>query len=226
MKRRLHAWGLCVLFSLAVPAQSQAGVIEWIDNLSGPGDFFGVSFEWRLVCFVEAEKEAPEEKTRIAAIGVIGPGCVFKRVPSGYRRVASVNLQFGFYWDKAKENRLKYADPSYDEKVRMTTLEPSFWVRAKPWMEVGSAAGVAWFSGPGFDSFPRLYLKPLQIDLKPLAFGKRYGTDNEVLVLRLSAMVFPEGFDSADFGALPGFKTDRDLVANIGVILDLDPLFD
>lgn len=176
MKRRQAVWVLCVLFCLALPSRAHAGVIEWVDNLSGPGDFYGFTFEWRLVCMVEpvpAEETAKEEKIRTGAVGIIGPGCVFNRIPRTHRRVASVNLQFGLFWDKAKENRLSYADPDFDEKVRMTTVEPSFWVRPARWVEAGSGAGIAWFSGPGFESFRRVYLKPVQVDLKLLALVDR-----------------------------------------------------
>jgi hypothetical protein len=229
MKRRLPAWMLCALFCLAAPFQAQAGVIEWIDNLSGPGPFLGVSFEWRLVCTTRQDETSKEGDDRHAGAGIIAPGCVLNRIPPQHRRVASVNLQMGLFWDKAEENRLRYADETFDEKVRITTVEPSFWVRPIRGLETGSGIGLAWFTGPAFESFRRVYLKPIQVDLKPIALvlankNKPYGSKDEAFVVRLGMMVFPEGFDSADFGALPGFRSDRDILFNFGFVLDLDPL--
>jgi hypothetical protein len=160
-------------------------------------------------------------------LAIVGPGCVFKRVPRQYRRVASVNLHFGLFWDKSEGNRLKYKDSSFDEKVRLTTLEPSFWYRPHRSLEVGFGGGVLWSSGPGFDAFHRFYLKPLQVDVKPISLlrrGKAYGSRDEFLSVRVGVIVVPEGFDSADFGALPGFKTDREFLKTVSIAIDLGSL--
>ena len=228
MTRRLPALALCVLCSLSAPATSQAGIIEWIDNLSGPGPFWGVSFEWRLVCVSAEDKASKEGGTRNVPLGVIAPGCVLKQVPKEHHRVASLNLQFGLFWDKGDDNQLKYADPSFHEDVKITTVEPSFWLRPYRAVELGSGVGVAWFGGPGFDSFTRVYLKPIQLDVKPIALlhkNGRYGDKDETVAVRVGMTIFPAGFESKDFGALPGFKVDRDILFNWGIVFDLDPLF-
>jgi hypothetical protein len=83
----------------------------------------------------------------------------------------------------------------------------------------------------GFGLVSPVYLKPIVVDVKPLSVihgtssRYKYGNWDEFIALRAGLMVFPESFDSADFGALPGFKSSRDILFTWGVVLDLDPLF-
>jgi hypothetical protein len=66
-----------------------------------------------------------------------------------------------------------------------------------------------------------------QVDVKPISLflrGRAYGSRDEFLSVRVGVMVVPKGFDSADFGALPGFKTDREFLKTVSVAIDLGPL--
>jgi hypothetical protein len=228
MKRHRLALVLSTVFCLFVPSVAHAGLWELIDGLSGPGPFQGTTFEWRLVCVSTPDEMSREGDGSKLSLGVVGPGCVFKQVPTRHRRIASVNVQFGLFWDTSNDNRLDYEDPTFDERVRLTTLEPSFWVRPTRAVEIGAGVGSAWFSGPAFESFQRLYLRPFQVEIKPISLVSRdkpYGSRDEFLAVRFGVIVFPEGFDSADFGARPGFKTDRDILKTFALVVDLDPLF-
>jgi hypothetical protein len=84
------------------------------------------------------------------------------------------------------------------------------------------------FSGQPFEPFNRLYIKPVQVDVKPLVFladDPRWGHSwTELLALRLAVMVVPSGFDAADFGAPGTYKQPREWLKNPQIFVDLEPL--
>jgi hypothetical protein len=233
MKRHRKALVLCVFFWAIAPRLADAGLIELIDQWSGPGPFVGAAFDWRLVCFSREESDsdsaAPVEYLKpnaaSALVGILGPGCFFKPVPKNHRRMASLNLTFGFY--NAKRNDLRYPEPRPDDDVRLTSMEPSAWVRVGPGVEVGTAAGIFWIGGPAFESFNRFYLRPIQVDLKPLVWirpNALYGSFLELISIRAGLMVMPGSLSSREFGALPGYKADREFLKTFSVVLDLEPV--
>jgi hypothetical protein len=231
---------LCAFFCFMLPTFAHAGLIEWIDQWSGPGDFWGTALDWRLVCVSEKDtskradridqaQPTGEPEFRSIPFGIIGPSCVFKPVPKGYRRIASLNLTFGFY--NAEKNDLPYSDPGVDKDVKLASLEPSFWMRVGPGVEVGTGFGIFWVGGPAFESFDRVYLKPIQVDFKPLVTLvtllddlPKYGSPLELISFRAGLLVMPGGLAAKDFGALPGFKVEREFLSTFSVMLDLEPL--
>ena len=175
MRRLCITLTLCLLVQAAAPPAAHAWLWEYFEEMSGPGPFTGWAFEWRLVCFSEPDPanrdavETDDESKRAAAklLQFFGPGCFFKQVPVQNRRTASINLKFGFL--DAKENDLHYRSDRISRDVKMTTLTPSVAWRPTRSVETSFGVGVMWFSGPAFDSFTRVYVQPIQVDLKPLA---------------------------------------------------------
>jgi hypothetical protein len=228
---------LCALVQIVTPAPARANwILDWIDELSGPGPFYGPSFEWRLICFSvpdPANRDAVEttDESRQAGARVLqffGPGCFFKQVPVTHQRRASINLKFGLL--KAKKNNLAYALPEADRDVKLTTLVPSISWRAARSVEFQFGAGVFWFSGPQFESFHRVVLQPVQADVKPLAAINHFrGADpvwwDELLSLRGGLVIVPRGFDASDFGAVPGtFRVSRDTLKTAAIFVDLESI--
>ena len=236
MRRLCITLTLCFLVQAATPPAAHAWLWEYFEELSGPGPFTGWSFEWRVVCFSEpdpANSDAVEtdDESKLAAAKLVqffGPGCFFKQVPVQNRRTASINVKFGFL--DAKDNDLQYRSDRISRDVKMTTLTPSVAWRPVRSFEAAFGVGVMWFSGPSFDSFTRVFVQPIQVDVKPLAaINQLRGADavwwDELLSLRAGITIVPRGFDATDFGAIPGtFRVSRDTLNTAAVFLDLESL--
>jgi hypothetical protein len=231
LRRRLI--GISIAWLILSPRIANAGIIEWIDQLSGPGSFLGFVIEGRLHCFpiarnddayVEGKARSPESAREQALsedyknkLGVI-LACP-NRLKEGERAWITVNLGAGMSW--ALHNDLPYA-PGKDNGVKFVTLEPSVWWYPLPPVAIGAGFGNYWFSGPAFDTFSRFYFKPVQVELKPFAFPKhRWHTKAEIFTIRVGYTLIPEGFTAADFGAIGPFKTEHEALPNVSVLLDL-----
>ncbi len=250
MRRFLFVPWLCCL-GLALARPADAWIIRWIDDLSGPGPFKGVEFEWQVVCLgdppppasptgAKQEFEPDKEGLRAAAavvVGLLGPTCIVDRVPPGRTRRASFNLGVGLY--ASYRNELPFddlpADPKHpDKEVKLTTLQPSFQVRLFRGVDIGAGGGAMWFSGPRFTSFRRAFLEPLRVDVRPALFrwsDKKCTSAGEPCwqrtpVVRFSYFVVPAGFNAVDFGARPGsFNVPRDKIFTVAAVIDLEPLY-
>ena len=234
MRRVWLTAAFCTLFLSLGMARADAQILRWIYELSGPGPFLGWEFERRLICVTEPDPDAgpattpsPGRERAARALEILGPGCFANPVPQGRRRSASFNLAVGVL--EARRNKLKY-EPGASRDVKLTTLEPTFWWRPLDAIEVGTGAGVLWFSGPAFDSFSRGFFEPLRLDVKPLALlgdmaGRRHPAWTELLSVRAGFIVLPNAFRAEDFGAVPGsFQVSREVLPTFSVFIDFDPL--
>lgn len=238
---------LCTFFC-AIPSFARAGIIDLIDQWSGPGRFVGYGIEWRLVCIQapplgsspatrkkeeeqdETKVETETAKTKLArALGVIGPACVFTPMDVKKRRVASYNLGFTFY--KSLDNHLWDGVPGVTEdfkRVYVTRLDNTIWWRFARSAELGIGGGVFWINGPAFESFTRVYLKPILVDFKPIAAFHRkgdapWGSIDEWLSVRGGFITVPAGFTNADFGAPTPYKANREFNWTLEAFIDLEP---
>jgi hypothetical protein len=235
MRRVWQTAAFCALFLSLGASRADAQIWRWIYELSGPGPFRGWELERRLLCLTEPDRNAgpapapsPGRERAARALEILGPGCFGNPEAEGRRRRASFNLAVGIF--DAERNALTYERPGQDRDVKLTTLEPSFWWRPIDAIEVGTGAGVLWFSGPAFASFRRGFLEPLRLDVKPLALaadlaGRRHPAWTELLSLRAGVIVIPNAFRAEDFGAVPGsFQVSREVLRNFSVFIDFDPL--
>ena len=222
------AWGLVD----ARPAFGQAGVIRWIEKLSGPGPFFGAGFEIYGLCYA-AEKDSieaadPEATTR--RTWFFDPNCA--RAARDRQR-----LTVGVQWSKLfGDNDLQYDELAVPEDQRdgvwLTTFLASADLGVARALDVGAGIGFMHFSGIQPGSFTRLALEPLRVTLKPLAMqpvtsgGMRSAYRREWLQLRLVMTVIPGGFDAEDFGAIPGsYSSGTEVQANIYIIVNAANMF-
>jgi hypothetical protein len=232
--RRASLTLACAIPLCFIAAPANAQIWRWIYELSGPGPFSGLEFERRLLCFSDQSSRpapppaSPGRERAARALEILGPGCFFRPTPPDRVRRASINLAVAVL--DASENNLRYGNPSVDRDVKLTSIEPSLWWRPTASVEVGTSAGILWFSGPAFVSFRRGFFEPIRIDVKPLALASGLTTRShpewtEFLSLRAGLIVIPHGFRAEDFGALPGsFQTSREALRTFAVFVDLEPV--
>jgi hypothetical protein len=223
MMKRLRLIGLVLGCLFSLPDIAHAGIIEWIDQMSGPGPFLGFTVEGRIHCFGTDKVPAPkpdqteaEAQDRSRYLGVILK--CFNDLPNTKRPWITVNLAGGVSW--ALKNDLQ--DDESKKKVIVYSFEPSLWWYPIPPLAVGTAVGHYSFTGAAFDTFSRLYWKPVQVEVKPLAFSKHHwGTKWEVLTFRAGYTFIPEGFTAEDFGSTKPYMTDHEHLPTLSVLLDL-----
>ena len=237
--RRVIVTALCAAsFLFMVPRPAHAW-FDWIDQLSGPGPFAGVDFQWRLACVQDdqvlvADRQNPDpgdshlrsldsfgDGAPKVLAGIFGAGCLGK--PSANPE-SSLNLRVAKLW--SIDNHLQYASGVTAPKVSIWQLEPSYstFVDDKKMVELTMGMGVSVLSGNGFDSMTRLYFRPVMLTLTPGGRLKRGGFNSVTRGMSLSTGVIymPKGFDAKDFGAVPGtFHTDNELLLTASVSYDL-----
>ena len=245
MRMRTVVIQVCLALALGIPQVAHAGIIELIDGWSGPGPFTGYGWEWRMAC-LSADGETPTQAEALAAqkdrkrpIGAVGPGCFFTpgALDPGKRRVASVNVGFGFY--KSTGNPLFDGDTTtvrgdqVSTEVHLSSLDLAAWWRPARSFELGTGGGVLWINGEAFESFRRVYVRPVMVEVKPLAAlydfvnpnGKSWDSKDEILALRVGLHAIPAGFTAQDFGSTRRWQAVREVNPTIALFFDLGPLF-
>ena len=230
MTKRFWLTGVMCACFVSLASVAHAGIIEWIDQLSGPGGFVGFSIEARLHCWgvdkvtklQEPRKEEPEpdrqEDARAFGVVLACPNTLAPTQRTGF----TLNVASGVSW--ALNNNLKYA-PNTETGVKLVPLEGSVWWYPLPPVAVGASIGNYWFSGPAFSTFSRFYVRPIQVELKPLAFPrKRWYTTAEILTVRIGYVLIPEGFQASDFGAIGPYQTEHEALPSVALLLDLGTL--
>src|SRR5687767_6423940 len=92
--RRMFMLSVCaVLLHLVTPEPAHAWW-EYIEPYSGPGPFYGVSLDARLLCIVD-RAEGPKAFRVPSALGVLTSSC---RVEANERRRAAIDLGARFVW--------------------------------------------------------------------------------------------------------------------------------
>jgi hypothetical protein len=240
-----HIWPklvfcLALTFFTASPADAQIWRVIW--ELSGPGKFQGLEWEWRLLCLTEPDRQQPQPgpgaaqgtaddkgEGLSAALGALGPGCLFQPVPLNRTRRASLNLSFAML--DANRNNLQYPPSNtLDHDVKLTVLEPTIWWRPAKTFEVGAGVGMMWFSGEAFNTFERLFFEPIRLDVRPLAIamdltGRGHAEWTEAFSFRAGVVVIPVGFRAEHFGAIRGtFRTAREVLPTFSLFLDVEPI--
>ena len=222
MRRSFVILVFLVCFQFLIPTPAHAWW-RWVDELSGPGSFNGVSIPVRLWC-LPGKSATLTLNTRkrvgyaLAALG--GSGCLFR---PGIVPRASL-LKIGTAWLVPRHNPLHYDSPQdvhLDLRLLLVELMASVHVDPnldRDLLELGFGVGVLMMSGPAFDSFTRVFIEPIRADFRPFGWAGRAG----VIVLRGSIMVVPQGFDANDFGATPGsFHVSREVLPTFGIFFDV-----
>ena len=209
------------LVVLAVPTSAHAWW-EYIEQLSGPGKFYGWDVQVRLFCLVEKDKGQPPERFIPSSVGIIVSSCT---VPAGRARRLSVDVGARF---------LSAKDPEFanGQSIQLTTLSPSISMnllsRWTKWdfIDYGFSGGAYWFSSTEFPSFSGAILEPVRFEFHPTTEMKRSKWSAAVPVVRISWIVFPGGFERSQFAPLNPLpaRIPRDKPFNLSIAFDLEAL--
>jgi hypothetical protein len=228
---------------LAIPSPAHAWW-EFIEQFSGPKNFYGWDIQVRLFCVVDNLEETTvtkngqtrtikrvmsTEKAAPSAIGVIVSSCQVASSPD-YKKSHSarrMSVDLGARFLHAKDDRF-----ANGERIDFTTLEPSVsfnlfsrWP-TRDFVDYGFGAGVYWFSSTEFDSFNGAFIEPVRFEFHPTTAMKQKAWASAIPNLRVAWLNFPAGFDTASWAAGPGIapRLRSDWVFNLGLFFDLEPL--
>jgi len=204
MRRVTRALLLIGIIQLIVPAAAHAGWGGIIDGWSGPGPFWFVDWEGRLLCVNDgsqgalASVDSKKENRVVAALK--NDGCLDNPL---VRPQAWINVRVAYMHNI--KNDLQYLGDK--PAVQVVAFEPSYTgvIGPKKFLQLSGGAGVMGIFVNG-SSLSRFYVKPAEGTFYPFAgsasLWKRFGIGVGVIIL-------PTGFDATDFGAKPGtFHTD------------------
>jgi hypothetical protein len=239
---RLILAAVCLLLVLTpAPAHAIIGG-GWLERLSGPGPFKGLSLDLRLLCMAAPpERDLPEITARLdaeslgskltyprenATIWLTGAGCHF--LPQDQPRL-QLGLEFAALG--SSDNVLDYSNrgdlTQAQKKVNLKNFFITADIRVNRVLDVGAAFGRGWFSSAEdtFPSFSRTVTQPMRLTTRPLSVlsdDRRL----EVLEVRFDATRFHGAFTAEDFGANPGtYREPGEIIwtwairADIGALL-------
>src|SRR4051794_33916380 len=167
MKQSSRRAALLVAAMLACTAQTaHAGLISWLDALSGPGPFYVFDVSHGLKCWPgkstqgsENEKapadQEPARTTGERIMSGISHGCQSTRPLDERFTTWSVGAGVGF----ATQNPLHYDDQQHHD-VWMLRATTSLDYRVHRALDVGAGVGMMYFNVPHEDSFSRPYVEP------------------------------------------------------------------
>jgi hypothetical protein len=228
MRRILVTLGCSVVLQAVVVTPAHAWW-EFIERLSGPGPFTGVSVDARVLCIV-AEGDSMRANTP-PPLGILTTSCRLEglRDASGprQRQLAAVDLGMRFVW--------KEDDPLFagGERISLTTIEPSLSINllsgfTDQWdvVDYGVGIGAYWFSSDAFPSFHGLFVEPVRFEFHAPTRVRMHRWAAAIPRVRVGLLTFPGGFETASFAAAPSVpeRISRDTVLNVGIFVDLVPI--
>lgn len=233
---------------LAVPAPAEAIFGSgWLERLSGPGPFTGVTFGQHLVCvsrpLTGAENAREADISRESFNNSLGRHVTFisDDVRGLHAGLAGCNflprdkprLEVGLELSRltSTDNLLDYThrpdvgNPGVNVRLLLLTAD----LRVNRVLDAGMAFGTARFSPDDndalFDDFSRGVWQPLRLTMRPLpiaADDRRL----EAFSIRLELTHVPGGFRDTDFGARTGtFNEPSELLWSWWVGVDVGKFF-
>lgn len=109
---------------------------------------------------------------------------------------------------------------------KMLTHGASYHVVASPWLTMGAGGGIATFLPSDRPAFSKWYVQPWMFDIRPGAWCKNADVRSpwrHFVYVRISAIVFPQGFEAGRFAATSP-EYGPELVNAVGVHFDLTPV--
>lgn len=212
MKRmRLCLFGLLFLAFPAV-AHAESDWWDFLEGLSGPGPFKGVTFGQRVLCI----KEDDRARTHTAT------SCM-SDVDDNIR--ALVNVEFGFY---TSGDRPRFSDTPNDRAtVHLWRLHSTYYLRVSPILDIGAGGGVYIFTGGGFDHQTHPIVTPVEAILVPLGFirsSPRATKLGRLLRLHFSQSWVFGDIKAADFGSLSTYLRTGEFNRKFGIGVDIGSL--
>ena len=239
-KRAVVLFVVCLLAPSAAQAQIGRG---WLERLSGPGPFTGLTIEARFLCVTTPdakERDAGSIETALeqpggrltfpkegsAPVWVTGLGCHFLR---NDQPRFEIGIQYSSL--HSQDNVLNYSDrpglSQGDLEVDLTTFMVTADIRVNRVLDVGAAIGRAGFSSDSdlFPSFSRTMYQPMRLTTRPLAAfwpSAKAG----LLLVQFDGTRFKGGFTAEDFGAVPGtYREPGEMNWTWAVKIDFTTLF-
>ncbi len=161
MKRYCVRLAVVAIASLAVPQTAHAGILSWLDQLSGPGPFVVFDASFGVWC---SQKPAELSQTSAEQMTVSGRwGC------QSTVSLEEPNLTWyltggaGF----ALDNPLDYGTGVDKPPVRFVKVGTSLDYTVHRTVDIGAGVGVLYFNGPRFPNFARLYVEPVRLGFRP-----------------------------------------------------------
>lgn len=207
--RRLTCTGLialAILVGFARPASAQWSLLKWLEELSGPGDFVMNGVDVALYC---GPKTVSAKNTEVY-------GYLFcDRDPATWTDVKwAVGAQL--LWGRGT-NPLTYPSTvTKKEHVSAQSYAASLTYRVSRVTDVAADIGFVRFSGAEGIAFNKFVFDPY-IAVRPLATFTD-GRWERSFEIRFGALMFPQGFTLADFGADGGapLAGDAELITHLG----------
>jgi hypothetical protein len=209
---------------------ARAGIIEIIDEMSGPGPYWGIGGDIRIYCAGIANESGgpstplPAKLTKGDWSWLTRPlsysRCLANKLPTNQRPWISLDLQF--MYARSIHNYLTYPANPDDKHISVYSLEPAIWWTPIPPVAVGTAVGVDLFRGPTFSSFSQVHVVPVQVDLKPFAFAKDRWFSNgaSLITIRAGFELSPQGFNAPGFGSTGSFSVGHESRGRVMVLFD------
>jgi len=232
--RRVIVTALCAAAFLFMRPEPAHAWWDWIDQLSGPGPFQGIDFQWRVACvdekLTDRNSKSPDGSLRSinsfdpgaprVLAGIFGAGCLNNH---NANPVSSFNVRVARYW--STENHLPYARGVTAPTVNLWQTEASYsaFVDPKKMVELTMGVGLSSFSGDGFDTLQRVYFRPVMLTLTPGGRLDYSGFNRVARAMSVSTGVIymPKGFKAKDFGAVGPYATENELLLTASVSFDL-----
>lgn len=222
--------GVLSALVLVVPSTSEAQW-RWLDKLSGPGPFWGITGEFKLWCGYAGQGGKPHRsKSTGLGFGVSVPCLkVSGGEPDATTRKWAVGIATGLSF--SKRNGLEYSADVDDGERRVLTIPIELYADRKVGdLEVGTFVGVHLFRGRYFadTAVPNFWQEVLGV--RGGVALRRWGKDKKwgSLKLRGALTLYPKGFNVADFGAVGNWpERDRpdigaEVVPSVSLVLDVD----
>jgi hypothetical protein len=190
------------------PAHAQAarGFWAWLEELSGPGPFYGRPMVSLTVACFDSDY-ALESCAR-----------------DFNRERPTLVVRFGRLHT---EDTPRFADvPDDRREVRVFPLSVGVMYHPHSAFSLGPSVGFMRFSGEGFSPFYKLTLTPMSMAVTPLAFGdwkdKRLA---RILRFELETSFVPQGFKGSDFeNPNTRFDSGPEFLTRFATVIDLGEL--
>ena len=215
-------WGrLVVLLGIITlwPNLAYAGFWAWLEELSGPGPFYGRVVSSPLLCVSDGKavpcwrvipQNATEEEAR------------------QYRPKRLVYLSVGRLGSRDNLRFKDLADtPENRREVHVLQISGLYMFRLHPSLDAGFGAGTLRFSGESDDDFRplwRLTLIPASVSVRPLALVGQWKDRWFAHLVRgeIETSFVTGGFDSTQFGnPASKFKTGPEFLTRAAVVIDI-----
>ena len=247
MRLRIVATTLCaVLLELAIPTPAHAWW-EYIEQLSGPGKFYGWDIQFRVYCVVEKVTNTKKDgesnqvdETQVKRFTPTSAGIVVSFCRGQKKEVDAADADIETYYPRrlsvdiaARFLSAKDGEFANGQPIDLTILEPSVSMNVlnhwPKWdfVDLGAGAGAYWFASSEFPTFSGFILDPARIEFHPTTAMKESKWSAAFPLVRLSWPVFVTGFERAKFAprtAVP-LRIGRDAPFNLSLSFDLEALF-